>query len=384
MVSRTLCRQEQELYRMIAGDNLFACIPGHVYWKNKDGIFLGCNGEQAKYFGFKDPTDIVGKTNFDLVDKDSAERITEIDKKVMDTGEVHVVEEVLYGSKWFLSKKLPLRDYKGEIMGVFGLSLEITEQKKLEECLKKQAQELAVALESREKFIRNVSHEMRTPLQIMMTVTEELLIQYDRLDDDRKKDFLGMVVDSNKRLVGLLSNLLDLSKFKEGKFVMEFKKSNIKEAIKNIINEFRYKHGAISLNVSNDVPEELVFDNFRVAQVVRNLIGNSIKYGGLDRPIIVDLSTCKERDKTFVKCSIKDDGVGVPCNEKEHIFDLFVESSKTRNLKGGTGLGLSIAKEIIESHKGRIWVDDLQAGETGSRFSFTLDTSLAESVEILT
>jgi signal transduction histidine kinase len=363
--------QEKDLYKIIATDSLLSHLPGHIYWKNKQGIFLSCNDEQARYFGFNDPSDIIGKANFDLVDQETAIKITEADRKVIETGEAQILEEVLYGSQYFLSKKIPLRDFKGDIVGVLGTSIDVTDQK-LGATLKQRVHVLAVALEAKERFLRNISHEIRTPLQAIVSITETLKRSYDSLVDQDRKRCIDLLVDSNKRLMSLMSNLLDLSKFKKGKFVMNFKKGNIENTIKNVINEFRYTHGQIFLSVDKDVVPNFIYDDFRIAQVVRNLIHNSIKYGSDEKSIYITVSKYKYKNKKYVKVTIKDGGIGIPINERDLIFDAFVEGSRTQSFAGGTGLGLSIAKEIVEAHKGRIWVEDLEEKESGSKISFII------------
>ena len=170
---------------------------------------------------------------------------------------------------------------------------------------------------------------------------------------------IDLLVDSNKRLMSLMSNLLDLSKFKEGKFIMNFKEGDIENTIKNVINEFRYTHGQIFLSIDKSIVPNFIYDDFRIAQVVRNLIHNSIKYGSDEKPIYITVSKYKYKNKKYVKVTIKDGGIGIPVNERDLIFEAFVEGSRTQSFAGGTGLGLSIAKEIVEAHKGRIWVEEI-------------------------
>lgn len=371
-------QKEYELNKNIAADNLLTHIPGHFYWKNKEGKVLGCNEEHARYFGRKEPRDIIGKTIFDLVNKEDAIKTAELDNFVMKTGKTQIAEEK-HCSRWFLSKKAPLKDFKGEIVGLLGLSLEITEQKKLEERLKHQTQELAAALEAKERFLRNMSHEIRIPLQAMLYVPKELKHQCHNLTHKEIEKYLDLIITANERFESLLSNLLDLSKFRHGKFIMDFKKENIIDIVKGVIGEFKYMHGNITLDVASDVPQDLVCDAFRVSQIVRNLIGNSIKHGGKDLPIFISLSSHYERRKPFIKCTVKDNGAGIPDQEKEIIFEPFAESTRTRTNAGGTGLGLAIAKEIVEAHKGEIWVGNLEEGETGARFHFTLSALIEES-----
>ena len=294
----------------------------------------------------------------------------------MTKGEPTVIKEIDNKGTVYLSHKSPLRNHDNEVIGIIGNSINITAQEHAEQKLKQRTKELAAALEAKERFLRNMSHEIRTPLSAITSIPDGLKEMYDMLTDEERKGYIDNIIESNERLMSLVSNLMDLSKYKEGKFVMELKSDSIIDVTKAVINEFKYVHGNISLEADADVPHSIICDSFRVSQVIRNLISNSIKHGGKDGPISVHLSSYLDRCKRYVKCSVKDEGVGVPDDDKEAIFDAFVESSKTQSFAGGTGLGLSIAKEIVEAHKGKIWVEDLIEGQIGARISFTLSVSI--------
>ena len=369
--------QERDLYKIMATDSLLTNIPGHIYWKNKDSVFLGCNIEHARYFGFDDPNKIVGKNNFDLVDYDSAVKLTENDMEVISKATVIETVEVLYGNQYFLSKKMPLRDFKGEVVGILGISLNITKQKLAELSLAQRAKELVEALELKERFIRNINHEIRTPLVGMINIPESLRDNYYNLSDEQRLHFIDETLLAGERLRILVNNLLDLSKFKDGKFTMEFAEYNIKEIIEETIREFKHIYGNINFLIEQDVSTNIKCDKERIKQVIRNLIGNSIKYGGQNKPMFIYVFNYEEdSDQKFIKITIKDEGYGIPKGEEESIFQAFVESSQTRKLAGGTGLGLTIAKEIVESHKGKIWVEVSEPNQVGTCISFTLPVSL--------
>lgn len=365
-------QKEREFNKGIAIDSLIVHMPGHLYWKNKEGVILGCNTEYAKYLGLKDPCEVIGKTMFDLMNEEDAIIITSIDNRVIQTENIQIAEEAR-GSKWFLSKKVPLKDLNGEIIGLLGLSLEITEQKRQERALQEKINALAAALEEKERFVRNVNHEIRSPLQVVIDIPIGLRSEYHKLTDQQRLSCLDTMVNSANRLMTLITHLLDLSKFKHGKFAMEFKSEDIKSVVVDVIKEFQHAHD-INLNVDQDVPQSFVCDRFRIAQVLRNLIGNSIKYCKKKQIISVSISKYQEENEQYIKCTIKDEGIGVPDGEKVIIFEPFSESTRTRTSKGGTGLGLSISKEIVEAHQGRIWVEDLKDGEIGTRISFLLGT----------
>lgn len=367
-----MSQQEKDIFKIIAIDSILQNMPGHVYWKNSEGVYLAVNRECCEYLRMA-PEDIVNKTDFDFLSKEEAEKVRAVDMMVMESGTERVTEESDRDKCYFITKKTPLRDFKENVIGILGVSLDITKQKMSESNLKLRTQELAKALEAREIFIRNVNHEIRTPLQTMISVPESLQANYDILTDEQRKRCIDATVSESKRLMNLVSNILDLSKFREGRFILEFEKHSLKQMIEEVLREFSYSHGPIDCTIDGNVQDTIRCDKARMQQVLRNLINNSVKHGGRSKPISITVSNFKDKDDlSYVKFSIKDEGAGIPKGEEEAIFDAFVESSHTRKLAGGIGLGLSIVREIIDSHKGRIWVDKLLQSEIGTRMSFIL------------
>ena len=345
--------------------------PAHIYWKDTNGIYIGGNKAQFEYCGFKNIYELKGKKDLDFLEKNIAKKVRQNDLSVIKKGKASVKKETDSNGTVFLSHKAPLKNCKGEIVGVIGNSIDITRQESAELRLKRSIQDLAVALEAKERFLRNMSHEIRTPLQTILGIPSGLMDNYDNLSDEQIKYYLRGMIEQSDRLMNLVSNLMDLSKFREGKFTMEFRKENLREIYEEIINEFKYVHPHITLNIISDVTPEAMCDKFRVGQVLRNLIGNSIKHGGKDKEIRITVDK-HSKQKSYIKTTVEDQGVGIPEGEEKIIFEPFIESSQTRSEGGGTGLGLSIVKEIIESHKGKVWVESKTPNMHGACVSFIL------------
>jgi len=362
--------------------NILNASPGNIYWKGLNGVYLGCNRAMLQYVGLSSTEEVIGKTDFDLFEHPVAKKIREIDLSVIDTGTTITLKEETTDGSTFLSNKSPLRNKHGKVIGIIGNSINITQQeisnKKNEELeitkkrLQQRTQELAVALEAKERFLRNISHEMRTPLQSLLSIPELLKDKYDYFSEKQRKECIDLIVRSNDRLMSLMSNLLDLSDLRKGEFIMDLNEANVEYLVSSVINEFKYVHGQISLKIDDDVSRTITCDKFRISQVIRNIICNSIKYGGKDKPISIHVSNHNDAEKSYVKFSIKDRGIGISSEDKDRVFDTFVEGKKTECFSGGKGLGLSIAKEIVESHKGSIWVEDLNEDETGTQIIFII------------
>lgn len=354
--------------------NTFEYLPTHVYYKTLEGKYIWCNDRQLKTLGLASLDDIVGKTDRDICERDTANRFMDNDLSIMESGQSKVFEEYgQFGSLRFcISHKTPFIDLKTrEIVGVAGISLDLTRQKELEALLERKTQELIVALETQERLLNNINHEIRTPLQGIMGISESLTAYWDSISDKEKKEYVKSLANSGDRLMNLLSNFMDLSKLKKGNLSFDFKYNDIKISIIEVITEFYGITHPIDLTMSSNVDTFILYDAWRIKQVVRHLIANSVKHGGKNKLIQITLSTKSTEGKKFFCINIKDAGVGIAENELDAIFEPFYEGVKTKRGSGGTGIGLAICRDIIRAHGGEIWAEN-NANQAGATFHFTL------------
>lgn len=350
--------------------NIISNIPGHIYWKNTEGVYLGCNDKQAKSLGMKFSEDVVGKTDFDLPwNKEAATEFRENDLSIMQSGKTAVMEEdvMINGEKkTLISNKGPLIDDDGKTVGILGVSIDITKQKKFEKELLKRTIELDEALSARTEFLNNISHELKIPLHGIINIARELYGQWDQISDSERKDYLKLVINNQDRLMKLVSNLLDLSKSNSGKMHFEFKNYSIAKIVRETVSEFKIpSNNLINFRIGADLEERVRCDANRIKQVIRNLISNALSYAK-GSPIEVGIV----KEAKDIKFFISDRGVGVPEDELDAIFDSFKQSSRTKSNAKGTGLGLSICKQLIFEHKGEIWAENNKY--KGVSFYFTL------------
>jgi len=151
-------------------ENILALMPGHVYWMNRDNAFLGCNNLQAQHAGLSSRHEIIGKRNSDMMWKNQAKELDDMNSKVMETGENVTVEEfavMMNGPATYLTHKIPLRNDKNEIIGLLGISLDITDRKRLEK-------NLTEAIRSKTTFLSIASHEIKGPLSNNIYVLEKI------------------------------------------------------------------------------------------------------------------------------------------------------------------------------------------------------------------
>lgn len=229
-----------------------------------------------------------------------------------------------------LSKALETVEYQAEELAI---SLKKEEQ---------QAAELTEALAIKERFIDNMNHELRTPLHNIIPAIRRIIKHWNEYEDKEKLRQLGNIRFAGMRLQDLVNDLLDLSKIQSGKYVLCVRKVKLSDLVNYTLRELepnlnkgRYK---TQLNIPH-MEEEITCDAVKISRVIRNLISNAIKYGE-GNPITITIS--KHTDGNHMICEVIDSGLGIPPGEEEHIFDHFVESSRTKKREKGIGLGLSL------------------------------------------
>ena len=218
---------------------------------------------------------------------------------------------------------------------------------------------------TKSEFLTNMSHELRTPLHAILSFSRFGINKINSPQENLLAYFEKIQVSGNT-LLRLLNDLLDLSKLESGKTNFSFSMSSLDESVLSVLDEFTELTIEKNINVVNDLNGiQVVFDEDKIKQVIRNIIGNAIKFSPNGGRILISTYT-KDDDIYF---SIDDNGPGVPVDELEQVFDKFIQSSKINTGLGGTGLGLSICKEIIAKHNGTIWAEN---SSQGGRFLFTL------------
>ena len=225
-----------------------------------------------------------------------------------------------------------------------------------------------VAERSMSTFLTNMTHELRTPLHAILSFADFGIKKIDRAPQEKLLSYFSKIHQSGSNLLELVNNLLDLSKLKSGKMNYNFTEIDINSTIQQVINELSIL--AENKNIELDIQQlenisVIHADRIRIQQVIRNLLSNAIKFSEENDKISISQETKKEG----IIIRIEDNGIGIPENELESIFDSFSQSSITVSSAGGTGLGLPICKEIIESgHQG--WKKANNSPSKGAIFSF--------------
>ncbi len=235
--------------------------------------------------------------------------------------------------------------------------------------IEEKSRQLADASKHKSQFLANMSHELRTPMNAILGYTELILDGIYGEPSEKMVGVLARVQTNGKHLLGLINDVLDLSKIEAGQLTLSLTDYSIKDMVYNVFGvvESLAKNKSLALNV--DMPAQLPNahgDERRLTQVLLNLVGNALKFtdeGG------VTIKTVAAHDSFTV--AVVDTGPGIAPADQAKIFEEFQQAdSSTTKQKGGTGLGLAIAKQIVEMHGGRLWVES-ELGK-GSTFQFSL------------
>jgi signal transduction histidine kinase/HAMP domain-containing protein len=235
--------------------------------------------------------------------------------------------------------------------------------------IEEKGREIEIANKHKSEFLANMSHELRTPLNAILGYTELILDNIYGEAPAKIREILERVGKNGRHLLGLVNNVLDLSKIEAGRFTLSLGDYSMSELVQTVITSVEALASEKKLELKVSVPTDLPTgkgDGQRIAQVLLNVIGNAIKFCEKGE---VSVQVTESGESFLV--SVSDTGPGISKNDQERIFEEFqqVDGSSTRE-KDGTGLGLSIAKKIIEMHEGRIWVESTVG--KGSIFRFTL------------
>ncbi len=262
---------------------------------------------------------------------------------------------------------------------VAGLKQEISERKKSERELELAREAAFAGSRAKSEFLSNMSHEIRTPMNGIMGMAQ--LLEYTPLTDEQK-EYLGAIRTSSESLLSLINDVLDLSKIESGKIELERRdfslRGSISDVIKSQVSLIRSKGLSVKADIPMVVPDHLLGDQFRLKQILLNLLGNAIKF--TDRGEIRIAVTVSERDDSsaLLKIQVTDSGIGISPEAMEKIFSPFVQAdASTTRQYGGTGLGLAICTNLAELMGGRIWAESREG--YGSTFSIQIPFSVNEA-----
>jgi signal transduction histidine kinase/DNA-binding response OmpR family regulator/CHASE3 domain sensor protein len=270
-------------------------------------------------------------------------------------------------SRWLFVTARPVRMPDGTLIGGVAVFSDVTETKNAERELRRAKLEAETASRAKSEFLANMSHEIRTPLNGVVGMVD-LALEVE--DPTQRKRYLTAAMSAADALMEIINDVLDYSKIEAGRVEIESLEFRLRATLEDLVESFvsaaHNKNIELVTLIMPDVPEALVGDPGRVRQVLRNLIGNALKFTPGGAVLVRVVRKAESDDRVTLEFSVTDTGIGIPEAMQSRIFEAFTQAdTSTTRRYGGTGLGLTISSQLVELMGGRIWVEsELGRGST--------------------
>jgi PAS domain S-box-containing protein len=347
-------------------------LPCLVFYKDKNNNFIRVNRYLADACNMK-KEDLVGVNVSQLYDKEVAEKYYQDDLHVINSGMARINIEEQWETKdgivWLNTSKIPFIDEKGEIVGVIGISIDITDRKSSELELSLKNEALNKLNNEKDKFFSIISHDLKSPFNSIIGLSEMLVDQVKEKDYEGIDKYATIILNSSHRAMNLLMNLMEWSQSQTGRMLFLPEKLDVNTLIFDVLHLLKESANQKSIDLKVDLSKQIfvIGDKAMISAILRNLISNAIKFTREDGSIYISVS--QKKKETVI--SVKDNGVGIPKDIVSKLFRIDDNyTSPGTHQEKGTGLGLILCKEFVDKHDGRISVESVE-GE-GSEFCFTL------------
>lgn len=319
-------------------------IPQAIFWKDLNSVYLGCNRVFAVKAGAKSPSDIVGKTDYDLSwTKEESDFSRQCDEWVIDNDkpEYHIIESqkrVDGKLAWLDTNKIPLHNENGEVAGVLGTYEDITER--------------VLLTQQREDFMAALAHDLKVPIIGAVRALDLVLNQTIGPLNDQQRTFIAKLKESHEDLLHMIQNMLQVLRYEARVDDLHLETCDMVPIIVNCVSELKFLAQAKDIDMTFTVPKSLdiVADRLAVQRVLFNIVGNAIKFTPAHGQIKVSAQS-KSKSIEFV---VYNTGEPIPVADQRRLFQRFWQAGAHKRHAVGTGLGLYLCKQIIEAHDGKI------------------------------
>jgi PAS domain S-box-containing protein len=361
--------------------SLMENVPDFIYFKDTRSRFIRINGALALHFGLPNPGDCMGKSDSDYYSREFAEKTLSDERRVMETGLplIGIEENETWPDgrqTWTSSTKLPLRGGDGTVVGIMGISRDITETKKveaelkllndrLEERVRQRTTDLETANRELEAFSYSVSHDLRAPLRTMFGFAR--ILQEDHMAETGPEvaRLLSAIIESSRQMERLIDGLLSFFRF--SRQAVSHQSVSMADLVSEALESLRSETNGRRVEiVTGDIPG-CHGDPILLRQVWSNLIANALKFTRKREGARIEIGSSRKDGKSVYH--VKDNGVGFDMKYADKLFRVFQRLHRSEDFEG-TGIGLATVQRIIHRHGGRIWVE-AEAGR-GAAFYFTV------------
>jgi len=350
--------KENELKMQQYINNILEYVPGCIYWKDVNGVYLGCNQAEAEVLGFKSSKEVIGKTDYDLIWKYEAEVLRKTDQRIMQSRKVEEILETVTASKGkkivMLTKKSPLYNDKGNVVGIIGVSIDITDRKEKEE--------LEIKLKLQEdlyRIARDVAHDIVSPLTALgafqYLVTNKLTDKENEILDSLKRsinDIAGKMMEKYKEIkdIGNTKAISAAKKCEE----KEEEKIDLNLSMKEVIERKKYEYSKKNVEIKYEGKEKLVFikgESRDFERMLSNIINNGVESVEGKK---ADIEISYEVKGEEVEIRVKDNGKGMP---KEMAEKLMKGEEIETTKKEGHGIGTQQIISTIKAMNGLLKIE---------------------------
>ncbi|AWM93443.1 hybrid sensor histidine kinase/response regulator [Pseudomonas sp. 31-12] len=363
--------------------------PHPIYVRDRQGLLQSCNDSYLETFSAR-REDVIGKNvvqgsmsnSFEAQEyqADYQRVVAEGTPLILDRP-MHIGGRMLTIYHWIL----PYRDSSGEVQGIIGGWIDISERRQLFDDLRAAKERADEANRAKSTFLATMSHEIRTPMNAIIGMLELTLKRIDHSHPDRPA--IDVAYHSAKDLLNLIGDILDIARIESGRLSLTPERVNLKETVASVVRIFdglaRQKNLGLRLDFNPAEPlTDVLLDPMRFKQVLSNLVSNAIKFTEQGQVrIVVELYPCDEPDRVLLQLQVQDSGVGISEQDQRRLFEPFAQADHSaQSARGGAGLGLVISRNLCEMMGGSLQLSSQTGVGTQVQVSLNLATLPTERV----